>query len=149
MTATATSASSENDDAILDAVGKWLDRDVRAHVHALEHDDIYPAEMVEQMKALGLFGATIGQAYGGLGLSATTYARIVQRVSEVWMSRAGFFNSPLIMAACVERVGTEEQKRAYLPRFATGELRGGLALTEPACGTALKAIRTGAAREGA
>jgi alkylation response protein AidB-like acyl-CoA dehydrogenase len=71
--------------------------------------------MVEQMKALGLFGATIGQAYGGLGLSATTYARIVQRVSEVWMSLAGIFNSHLIMAACVERVGTEEQKRAIYP----------------------------------
>ena len=79
-------ASPEEDAAILDAVGKWLERDVRPHVLALEHDDIYPAEMVEQMKALGLFGATIGTAYGGLGLSATTYARIVQRVSEVWMS---------------------------------------------------------------
>ena len=121
---------------------------MRPHVHALEKDDIYPAEMVEQMKALGLFGATIGTAYGGLGLSATTYARIVQRVSEVWMSLAGIFNSHLIMAACVERVGTEEQKRAWLPRFATGELRGGLALTEPDCGTDLQAIRTRAVRAG-
>src|SRR5499433_4391929 len=102
--------------------------------------------MVEQMKALGLFGATIGTAYGGLGLSATTYANIVQRVSEVWMSLAGIFNSHLIMAACVERVGTEDQKRRYLPRFATGELRGGLALTEPDCGTDLQAIRTTARR---
>ena len=142
MMAATPAASSEDETAILDAVGKWLERDVRPHVHALEKDDIYPAEMVEQMKALGLFGATIGQAYGGLGLSATTYARIVQRVSEVWMSLAGIFNSHLIMAACVERVGTEEQKRAYLPRFATGELRGGLALTEPDCGTDLQAIRT-------
>src|SRR5438874_7764275 len=141
-------SSPEDEDAILDAVGKWLERDVRAHVRALEHDDTYPAEMVEQMKALGLFGATIGQAYGGLGLSATTYARIVQKVSEVWMSLAGIFNSHLIMAACVERVGTEEQKRAYLPRFATGELRGGLALTEPDCGTDLQAIRTRAVRSG-
>ena len=81
MTTSAATASQDEDDAILDAVGKWLERDVRPHVHALEKDDIYPAEMVEQMKALGLFGATIGQAYGGLGLSATTYARIVQRVS--------------------------------------------------------------------
>src|SRR5262245_7647632 len=138
----------EEDGAILDAVGKWLERDVRPHVHALEHDDIYPREMVEQMKALGLFGATISTAYGGLGLSATTYANIVQRVSEVWMSLAGIFNSHLIMASCVERVGTEEQKRAYLPRFATGELRGGLALTEPDCGTDLQAIRTRAVRAG-
>src|SRR5215475_8166507 len=124
----------DEDGAILDAVGKWLERDVRPYVHALEHDDIYPREMVEQMKALGL--------------SATTYANIVQRVSEEWMSLAGIFNSHLIMAACVERVGTEEQKRTYLPRFATGELRGGLALTEPDCGTDLQAIRTRAQRAG-
>src|SRR5581483_11554274 len=140
--------SPEDDAAILDAVGKWLERDVRRHVHALEHDDVYPQEMVEQMKALGLFGATIGQAYGGLGLSASTYARIVQKVSEVWMSLSGIFNSQLIMAACVERAGTEEQKARYLPRFATGELRGGLALTEPDCGTDLQAIRTRAVRAG-
>src|SRR5262245_3014649 len=143
-----TTATREDDTAILDAVGKWLERDVRPHVRALEHDDVYPADMVEQMKALGLFGATIGSAYGGLGLSATTYARIVQRVSEVWMSLAGIFNSHLIMAACVERAGTEKQKRAWLPRFATAEVRGGLALTEPDCGTDLQAIRTRATRAG-
>jgi alkylation response protein AidB-like acyl-CoA dehydrogenase len=138
----------EEEGEILDAIGRWLDRDVRPHVHALEKDDIYPVDMVEQMKSLGLFGATIGQDYGGLGLSATTYARIVQRVSEVWMSLSGIFNSHLIMSACVERVGTEEQKRRLLPRFASGEVRGGLALTEPDCGTDLQAIRTRAVREG-
>ena len=121
---------------------------MRPHVLELEHADTYPAEMVEQMKALGLFGATIATEHGGLGLSATTYAKIVQKVSEVWMSLAGIFNSHLIMAACVQRVGTEEQKRQYLPRFATGELRGGLALTEPDCGTDLQAIRTRAVRSG-
>ena len=125
MMAATTPASREEDAAILEAIGKWLERDVRPHVHALEHDDVYPQDMVEQMKALGLFGATIGTAYGGLGLSATTYARIVQRVSEVWMSLSGIFNSHLIMAAAVERFGTPEQKQQFLPRFATGELRGG------------------------
>jgi alkylation response protein AidB-like acyl-CoA dehydrogenase len=143
-----TVANGEEEAAILDAVGKWLERDVRPHVLELEHADTYPAEMVEQMKALGLFGATIATEHGGLGLSATTYAKIVQKVSEVWMSLAGIFNSHLIMAACVQRVGTEEQKRQYLPRFATGELRGGLALTEPDCGTDLQAIRTRAVRSG-
>ena len=83
------------------------------------------------MVDLGLFGATISTEYGGLGLSATTYARIVERVSEVWMSVSGIFNSHLIMAAAVERAGTPEQKRRWLPRFASGELRGGVALTEP------------------
>ena len=133
---------------ILEAVGKWLERDVRPHVRALEHDDVYPTEIVDQMKELGLFGATVAEEYGGLGLSATTYARIVQKVSEVWMSLSGIFNSHLIMAACVQRVGTSEQKERYLPRFSTGELRGGLALTEPDCGTDLQAIRTRAVRDG-
>jgi alkylation response protein AidB-like acyl-CoA dehydrogenase len=151
MTAVASGASrnvSDDEAEILDSIGRWLARDVRPHVRALEHDDVYPQDMVEQMKELGLFGATIGQAYGGLGLSATTYARIVQRVSEVWMSLTGIFNSHLIMAACVERNGTEAQKEHYLPRFARGDVRGGLALTEPDCGTDLQAIRTRAVRDG-
>src|SRR5436305_12800850 len=136
------------DQLILDSVGRFLDREVKPHVHALEHDDIYPEDMVEGMKALGLFGATIGTEYGGLGLSATTYAKIVETVSTVWMSLSGIFNSHLIMAAAVERFGTPAQKEQFLPRFATGELRGGLAWTEPDCGTDLQAIRTTAKREG-
>jgi alkylation response protein AidB-like acyl-CoA dehydrogenase len=133
---------------ILDAIWRWLERDVRAKVRALEHDDVYPEEMVEQMKKLGLFGATIPQEYGGLGLPAGTYARIVAAISEVWMSLTGIFNSHLIMAAAVARFGTEQQKRRFLPRFASGEVRGGLALTEPDCGTDLQAIRTRAVRSG-
>ena len=138
----------EEEGEILDSIGRWLERDVRPYVLELEHADTYPEQMVEQMKSLGLFGATIAEEYGGLGLSATTYAKIVQRVSEVWMSLSGIFNSHLIMAACVQRNGTEEQKRKYLPRFASGEIRGGLALTEPDCGTDLQAIRTRAVRDG-
>ena len=143
-----TSVDADQDRLILDSVGRFLDREVKPHVHALEHDDIWPADIVEGMKALGLFGATIGADYGGLGLSATTYAKIVETVSTVWMSLAGIFNSHLIMAAAVERFGTTAQKENFLPRFATGELRGGLALTEPDCGTDLQAIRTTARREG-
>ncbi len=142
------SADAEQDGMILDSVGRFLEREVRPHVHALEHDDIYPEDIVEGMKALGLFGATIGAEYGGLGLSAATYARIVESVSTVWMSLSGIFNSHLIMAAAVERFGTAAQKQEFLPRFATGELRGGLALTEPDCGTDLQAIRTAARRRG-
>src|SRR5437764_13779322 len=125
-----TRADTEQDTLILDCLGRFLDREVKPHADALEHDDIYPADIVEGMKALGLFGATIGADYGGLGLSATTYAKIVERVSSVWMSLAGIFNSHLIMAAAVERFGTPVQKESFLSRFATGELRGGLALTE-------------------
>ena len=133
---------------ILESIDRFLERDVRPVAHALEAADTYPAEIVEKLKVLGLFGATIAPVYGGLGLSALTYARIVERVSAVWMSVAGLFNSHLIMAAAVQRHGTEEQKRRYLPRFASGELRGGIALTEPDCGTDLQAIRTHARREG-
>ena len=133
---------------ILDAIEKWLARDVRPHVLTFDHADEYPHEMVEQMKALGLFGATIPQEYGGLGLSATTYAKIVEKIAETWMSLSGIFNSHLIMAACVTRMGTPEQKAYWLPKFASGEIRGGLALTEPDAGTDLQAIRTRARREG-
>ena len=133
---------------ILQSVDRFLERDVRPFVHALEAADTYPAEIVEKLKTLGLFGATIAPEFGGLGLPAVTYARIVERMSAVWMSVPGFFNSHLIMAAAVQRFGTGEQKRRYLPRFASGELRGGLALTEPDCGTDLQAIRTHARREG-
>src|SRR5258707_3901519 len=139
-----TSTDIEQEQLILDSVGRFLDREVKPHVHALEHDDIYRAEIVEGMKALGLFGATIGADYGGLGLSATTYAKIVENVSTVWMSLAGIFNSHLIMAAAVERFGTSQQKEAFLPRFATGELRGGVSLTDPDYGTDLHAIRMAA-----
>ncbi len=133
---------------ILDSVDRFLERDVKPDVRRLEHDDIYPAEIVEKMKALGLFGAIIPAEYGGLGLSCRTYSRIIERISRVWMSLSGIINSHLIMASAVRRFGTPEQKREFLPRFATGELRGGLALTEPDCGTDLQAVRTTARREG-
>jgi len=138
----------ESDTLILDAIDKFLERDVRPHVLELDQNDIYPEEIVEKMKALGLFGAMIPEEYGGLGLKATLYAEIVERIASVWMSLAGVFNSHLIMANAVLRYGTDEQKKTFLPRFATGELRGGLALTEPDGGTDLQAIRTTARRDG-
>jgi alkylation response protein AidB-like acyl-CoA dehydrogenase len=138
----------EEERAILDAIRKWLDKDVRPHVMKLEHDDVWPAEMVEQMKAFGLFGAVIDPKWGGLGLSASTYAKVVTAISEVWMSLTGIFNSHLMMAILVEKFGTEEQKARFLPKFVSGEIRGGLALTEPDAGTDLSAIRTRAKRDG-
>src|SRR6266850_319951 len=133
---------------ILDAIDRWLERDVAPKAAKLEHDDVWPKEMVEQMRLLGLFGATISPQYGGLGLSAEIYARIVARISEVWMSLTGIFNSHLMMALLVEKFGSSYLKEKYLPKFATGEIRGGLALTEPNAGTDLQAIRTRARREG-
>ena len=134
--------------ALLDAIERWLEKEVRPHVMRLEHDDIYPREMVESMKAMGLFGAVLDPKWGGLGLSASTYAKIVMKISTVWMSLTGIFNSHLMMAMLVEKFGTEEQKGRFLPRMASGELRGALALTEPDAGTDLSAIRTRAVKDG-
>lgn len=136
------------DGEIIESIERWAERELRPVARRFDHADEYPDEIVEQMKELGLFGAIIAPEYGGLGLSASTYARIVTTISSVWMAPVGIFNSHLIMAACVQRHGTEEQKRRWLPRFATGELRGGIGLTEPNAGTDLQSIRTVARRDG-
>jgi len=138
----------EEEEMILDGIDRFLERDVKPYVSELEANDTYPEDIVVKMKELGLFGATISAEYGGLGLPATTYAKIVEKISATWMSVSGIINSHLIMAAAVERHGTDEQKESYLPRFATGELRGGVALTEPDAGTDLQSIRTVAKRDG-
>ena len=137
-----------NEVLILDMLDRFLKTEVKPYVHALEAADEYPHEIVGKMKEMGLFGCLIAQEYGGLGLSTSTYAKIVDRISAVWMSVSGIINSHLIMAMTVQRNGTAEQKSKYLPRMATGELRGGIGLTEPDCGTDLQAIRTVARREG-
>ena len=136
-----------DDAALLEAIERWLEKEVRPQAMRLEHDDAYPHEMVETMKRMGLFGAVLDPKWGGLGLSALTYARIVMKISEVWMSLTGIFNSHLMMAMLVQKYGTPEQKERFLPRMAAGELRGGLALTEPDAGTDLGAIRLRAVRE--
>jgi alkylation response protein AidB-like acyl-CoA dehydrogenase len=147
MSEATTHSNDDYDEAlILDSIDRFLERDVRPVAHNLEASDTWPADIVESMKELGLFGATISPQYGGLGLPATTYSKIVERVSAVWMSVSGIFNSHLIMAAAVERFGSEEMKQHYLPLFASGELRGGIALTEPDAGTDLQGIRTRAER---
>jgi alkylation response protein AidB-like acyl-CoA dehydrogenase len=140
--------TADDEALILDSVDRFLETHVRPHAHALEHDDIYPTEIVERMKELGLFGCLIAPEYGGLGLSTSTYARIIERIAAVWMSVSGIINSHLIMAAAIQRHGTPAQRAAFLPRMASGELRGGIGLTEPDCGTDLQAIRTSARREG-
>ncbi|HEY5569313.1 MAG TPA: acyl-CoA dehydrogenase family protein [Gammaproteobacteria bacterium] len=140
----------EADEALLfDAIDRWIDRDLKPIVKEYDHADRYPADSVEQMKELGLFGATIGREYGGLGLPAETYAKLVMRISSVWMSITGIFNSHLMLALAVERFGTPAQRAEWLPKLATGEVRGGLALTEPDAGTDLQAIRMTARRDGA
>ena len=138
--------ASADEAAILDAIDKWVEGEVRPIAREHDQADTYPHDLVEQMKDLGLFGAVISPEYGGLGLPAATYAKIVTKVASVWMAPSGIFNSHLIMASAIERAGTEEQKAEWLPKMATGELRGGIALTEPNAGTDLQAIRTRATR---
>jgi len=132
---------------LLDAIDRWIERDLKPIVKEYDHADRYPTHVVEQMKELGLFGATVGAEYGGLGLPATTYAQIVMRISAVWMSVTGIINSHLMLALAIEKFGTPAQKAAWLPKLASGEIRGGLALTEPDAGTDLQAIRMTARRD--
>ena len=133
---------------LLEAIDRWIERDLKPIVKEYDHADRYPEHIVEQMKELGLFGATVSQEYGGLGLPAATYAKLVMRISAVWMSITGIFNSHLMLALAIEKFGTPAQKLQWLPKLASGEIRGGLALTEPDAGTDLQGIRMTARRDG-
>ena len=135
-----------DEDAMLETLERWLASDVVPNVIELEHADRYPREMVEQMREFGLFAATIPEEYGGLGLPASAYVRIVEAISRAWMSLTGVINTHLMVAELVRRYGTDDQRAHFLPRLAAAELRGGLALTEPDCGTDLQAVRTTATR---
>jgi alkylation response protein AidB-like acyl-CoA dehydrogenase len=138
----------EDEAQLLQTIDRWVEKEVKPIAQEHDQEDKYPHALVEQMKELGLFGATISPEFGGLGLRAATYAKLVIRVASAWMAPVGIFNSHLIMASAIERFGTAEQKLRYLPRMATGELRGGIALTEPNAGSDLQAIRTVAKRDG-
>jgi len=140
--------STADEDALLNAIDRWIEKSLRPIVKEYDHGDVYPHKVVEEMKELGLFGATISQEYGGLGLPAQTYARLIMKISAVWMAVTGIFNSHLMLALAIEKFGTEEQRKLWLPLLATGEVRGGLALTEPDAGTDLQGIRMVARREG-
>lgn len=143
-----TTWTQDDERALLDNIDRWIEREVKPIAREHDQEDKYPHALVEQMKELGLFGATISPEYGGLGLPASIYAKIVIRVAGAWMAPVGIFNSHLIMASAIERCGTEEQKQRFLPLMATGEKRGGIALTEPNAGSDLQAIRSVARREG-
>jgi len=129
---------------VVDVVRRFVDREVIPVASELEHNDA----LVAKMKELGLFGATIPQAYGGLGLSFVSYARLMAELSRGWMSLAGVINSHLIMAYIIANHGSDEQKSRFLPAMAAGEKRGGLALTEPHAGSDVQSIRMTATRSG-
>jgi alkylation response protein AidB-like acyl-CoA dehydrogenase len=143
-----TQFDAEDEAQVLDTIERWVARELKPIVREYDHADRYPTQVVEQMKELGLFGATIDPEYGGLGLSAGTYAKIVMSISSVWMSITGIINSHLMLALAIEKYGTTEQKARWLPKIASGEIRGGFALTEADAGTDLQGIRTTARRDG-
>ena len=130
------------------AVREFVETEVRPVAAALEHADAYPHDLVARMRELGLFGALVPTAYGGLGLDVRTYARVIEELCRGWMSLAGVINSHTMAALIVLNHGTEPQRERFLPRFARGQARGGLALTEPHAGTDVQAIRTVATRRG-
>ena len=127
---------------IVGAVREFVEREVRPVAAALEHADEYPHALVARMRTLGLFGALVPADYGGLGCDVTTYARIIEELCRGWMSLAGVVNSHTMAALIVLHHGTEAQRRRFLPRFASGQTRGGLCLTEPHAGSDVQAIRT-------
>jgi alkylation response protein AidB-like acyl-CoA dehydrogenase len=131
---------------ILKTVRHFVDSEILPVATALEHADEYPTDIVEGMKDLGLFGLTIPEEYGGLGESMLTYALIVEEISRGWMSVSGIVNTHFIVAYMLMRHGTEEQKRYYLPKMATGEVRGAFSMSEPGCGSDVAAIRSRAVR---
>ena len=134
--------------SIVAAVRRFVDEEVRPVAAALEHADAYPHALVARLRALGLFGALVPAEYGGLGLDVTTYARVIEELCRGWMSLAGVLNSHTMAALIVLHHGTDEQRRRFLPPFASGEARGGLCLTEPHAGSDVQAIRTTARRAG-
>ncbi|MBF4766386.1 acyl-CoA dehydrogenase family protein [Nocardioides agariphilus] len=127
---------------ILKAVRQFVEKEILPVATALEHADEYPTAIVEGLKELGLFGLMIPEEYGGLGESLLTYALAVEEIARGWMSVSGIINTHFIVAYMLLRHGTEEQKQKYLPRMATGEVRGAFSMSEPGCGSDVAAITT-------
>ncbi|MBB3052527.1 alkylation response protein AidB-like acyl-CoA dehydrogenase [Prauserella isguenensis] len=142
-----TAGLSEVQSEILATVRKFVDNEIIPRAQELEHSDTYPAEIVDGMKEMGLFGITIPEEYGGLGESLLTYALVVEEIARGWMSVSGVINTHFIVAHMIARHGTEAQKRRFLPRMATGEVRGAFSMSEPDLGSDVAAISTKATRD--
>ncbi|MEX2650227.1 MAG: acyl-CoA dehydrogenase family protein [Alphaproteobacteria bacterium] len=133
---------------VLDTVRRFVAREVTPHVEALEASGAPPDGLLAKLHELGLFGLAVAEDFGGLGLPVETLAAVVEALAEGWTTLAGYVNSHTTVSYLVSKYGTDDQKRLFLPRLATGELRGALALTEPDAGSDLQAIRTVARDEG-
>ncbi|HEV7919142.1 MAG TPA: acyl-CoA dehydrogenase family protein [Solirubrobacterales bacterium] len=130
--------------AITEMVHQFVDEQVLPITEKHDHEDSFPDDLVEQMKELGLFGTTIPEEYGGMGLDLTTYAMIVEELSRGWISVAGIVNTHFIGSYLLMKFGSDEQKQKYLPRMATGEIRAAFSLSEPELGSDVQAIKTSA-----
>ncbi|HEY3683651.1 MAG TPA: acyl-CoA dehydrogenase family protein [Streptosporangiaceae bacterium] len=135
--------------AIVETVREFVDREVRPVVRELEHANTYPEKLIDQMKAMGIFGLAIPEPYGEAEVSTPCYAQVTEELSRGWMSLAGAMGGHTVVSKLLLNYGTEEQRRTYLPRMATGEVRATMALTEPGGGSDLQALRTTARRDGA
>jgi alkylation response protein AidB-like acyl-CoA dehydrogenase len=133
---------SEDEQFIVGTVHDFVDKDVKPVVQELEHTNTYPETLIEQMKRLGIFGLAIPEEYGGTPVSTPCYVLITEELARGWMSLAGAMGGHTVVSKLLLHFGTEEQKRRYLPKMATGEIRATMALTEPGGGSDLQAMRT-------
>jgi alkylation response protein AidB-like acyl-CoA dehydrogenase len=141
-----TEGLSEDQSEILKAVRSFVEAKILPVATELEHADEYPTEIVEGLKELGIFGLMIPEEYDGLGESLLTYALAVEEIARGWMSVSGVINTHFIVAYMLMQHGTDEQKKKYLPRMATGEIRGSFSMSEPALGSDVAAIKTNATK---
>jgi alkylation response protein AidB-like acyl-CoA dehydrogenase len=142
-----TDGLTEDQQQILKATREFVESRILPVATELEHADEYPTEIVEGMRELGIFGLMIPEEYGGLGESLLTYALVVEEIARGWMSVSGIINTHFIVAYMINQHGTEEQKRRYLPRMATGDVRGAFSMSEPGVGSDVSGITTKASRE--
>jgi alkylation response protein AidB-like acyl-CoA dehydrogenase len=130
--------------AITEMVRQFVDEQIIPNAEHYDHEDKFPEPIVEQMKELGLFGVTIPEEYGGMGLDLTTYSMIVEELSRGWISISGVVNTHFIGSYLLMKFGSDEQKQTYLPRMATGEVRAAFSLSEPEMGSDVQALKTSA-----
>lgn len=138
----------EEEAYLVATVRAFIDREVKPSVLEVEHADEYPGRWIDQMKQIGIYGLAVPEEYGGTPVSMPCYVRITEELARGWMTLAGAMGGHTVVATLLAEFGTEEQKRAYLPRLATGEMRATMALTEPGGGSDLQAMTTTAVREG-
>src|SRR5690349_1323927 len=143
-----TEGLSEIQQEILSTVRAFVDKEILPVATELEHRDEYPAEIVEGLKKLGIFGLMVPEEYGGLGESLLTYALTVEEISRGWMSVSGIINTHFIVAYMIQQHGTQEQKDYFLPKMAAGDVRGAFSMSEPGLGSDVSAITSKAVKDG-